>query len=91
MVRGAYRLQFLDDEESARNDMDKAISYTVNMDNHDMLMAGVMMHVHLFKVALHARSNPASSLKAMQTILRLFAETVIPEIQTVRDNIKEFF
>ncbi len=91
MVRGAYRLQFLDDEDSARNDMNKAISYTVNMDNHDMLMAGVMMHVHLFKVALHARSNPAASLKAMQTILRLFAETVIPEIQTVRDNIKEFF
>ncbi len=91
MVRGAYRLQFLDDEESARSDMNKAISYTVNMDNHDMLMAGVMMHVHLFKVALHARSNPAASLKAMQTILRLFSETVIPEIQTVRDNIKEFF
>ncbi|MCH9853716.1 MAG: hypothetical protein K0U45_09465 [Alphaproteobacteria bacterium] len=91
MVRGAHRMQFLDDEDGARGDMDKAISYTVNMDNHDMLMASVMMHAHLFKVALYARSNPATSLKAMQTILRLFTETVIPEIQTVRDTIKEFF
>ncbi len=91
MVRGAHKMQFLDDETDARADIEKAISYTTKMDVHDMLMAGVMMHVNLFFVALYARDNPAHSLQAMQKILTLFSESVIPEIQIVRDKIQDFF
>ena len=91
MVRTGYAMWLVENEKDARKHIDKALLHASKLDVHDLLMAGVIIHAYLFKIAFFARNNPALSLNTMKSISTIFADTVIPEIQIVRDGIKDFF